>query len=60
MLCGKVGEAVLADRYATVLREKKMQSKCFLNVVDDDIESPYKIAPDIFDFFLYRDANGKS
>ena len=31
--------------------EKKMQSKCILRVVDDDIESPYKIVRDIFDFF---------
>ena len=28
-----------------------MQSKCMLRVVDDDIESPYKIVPDIFDFW---------
>ena len=29
-----------------------MQSKCMLRLVDYDIESPYKIILDIFDFFV--------
>ena len=33
------------------LKEKKMQSKRMFRLVDDDIESPYEIVPDIFDFF---------
>ena len=33
------------------LKGKKMQSKCMFRVVDDDIESPYKIVPNIYDFF---------
>ena len=35
------------------LKEKKIQSKImYVMVVDDDIESPYKIVPDIFDVFI--------
>ena len=30
-----------------------MQSKCMLRLVDEDIASPYKIVPDVFDF-LYK------
>ena len=35
------------------LMEKKMRSKCrpMLRVVDDDVESRYKIDPDVFDLF---------
>ena len=31
-----------------------MQSKYMLRVVDDDIESPYQIVPEIFDFCCER------
>ena len=30
-----------------------MRSKCIDRVVDDDIESPYKIVLDIIDLFLF-------
>ena len=33
------------------LKEKKMQMYTY-RVGDDDIESPYKIVPEIFDFFV--------
>ena len=33
-----------------------MQSKCMFGLGDDDMESPYKIVPDIFDF-LYKVAS---
>ena len=36
------------------LKEKKMQNKCIFMVVNDDIESPYKIVPDVF---LYKVLN---
>ena len=36
------------------LKEKLMQSKCMLRVVDHDIEGPYKIVPDIFDVFFIK------
>ena len=29
-----------------MLKEKKMEDKCMLRVVDDDIESPYTIVSD--------------
>ena len=40
--------------HSFVLEEKKMQSKNMLRAVDDDIDSSYKIIPDIFDFLLER------
>ena len=35
-------------------KEEKMKAKhiCLYRVVDDDIESSYKIVPDIFDFVI--------
>ena len=33
---------------------KGNRAKCMLRVGDDDIESPYKIVPDIFDFLGYK------
>ena len=38
------------------LKEKKIQRKCrpMLMVIDDDIESPIKIVPDKFAFFIYK------
>ena len=35
-----------------MLKEKKTQSKCMFRLGDDDIESPYKIFLDTFDFFV--------
>ena len=40
--------------YIFILKEKNIQSKRMLRLVDDDIESPYKIVPDIFDFFFIK------
>ena len=34
------------------LKEKKTQSKCMFRLGDDDIESPYQIFLDTFDFFV--------
>ena len=31
-------------------KDKKLQSKCMLRVGNNDMENPYKIIPDIFDF----------
>ena len=37
--------------FCYILKEKKMQSKYILRVVEDDIASPYKIVQDIFNYF---------
>ena len=41
-----------------MLKKKKMQSKCIVRVVDEDIGSPCKIIPDIFDFSFKRSCHG--
>ena len=37
-----------------ILKERKMQKKYMLRVVDDDIESPYKVVPDVFLFLFIK------
>ena len=50
--CGNTSDKTgLNHRILGTLKEKKMQSQRMLRVIDDDIGSPIKIVPDIFEFF---------
>ena len=51
---GSVGDSCKFLAALKSLKEKKMQSKCLFRLGHDDIDNPYKIVPDIFDFFLVK------
>ena len=44
----------LTVKCVSSLTERKLQSICLFQVVDDAIESSYKIVTDTFDFFIMK------